>query len=249
MRNSVFCGNWYVKGGFAEKWSFGQIRGNRSFHLSKLIVVSAGKNNFTQIQSGLQEADRRNMQQKADKIVNYYEMLGIDPKAGPAEIKRAYHDQLKIWHPDKNADRLAEAEETTKILNQAYSILSDPERRKQYDRILRYTKGQDFGKILNEKEFWDKVGKASPVLRRILKDLKDLYALFVDSIKGRYKLHPAITGIIGGGLLYFIVPLDLIPDYIPIVGLLDDFAVLSAIINSLQDELAEYRKFRDELTS
>ena len=185
------------------------------------------------------------MQKNPGKIVNYYDMFGIDPHAGLEEVKRAYHSQLKIWHPDKNADRLAQAEETTKILNQAYSVLSDSERRKQYDRMLRYTKGKDFGKILNEKAFWDKVEKASPVLRRILKDLRDLYALFVDSIKGRYKLHPAITGIIGGGLLYFIVPLDLIPDYIPLVGLLDDFAVLSAIINSLQDELAGYRKFKN----
>ena len=185
------------------------------------------------------------MQKTAEKIVNYYEMFGIDPQADSAEVKRAYYNQLKIWHPDKNADRLAEAEETTKILNQAYSVLSDAERRKQYDRMLRFTKGKDFGTILNEKQFWDKVEKSSPVLKRIIKDLKYLYTLFVDSIKGRYKLHPAITGIIGGGLLYFIVPLDLIPDYIPIVGLLDDFAVLSAIIHSLQDELAEYRKFKD----
>jgi len=74
-------------------------------------------------------------------------MIGINPKASAGEIKRAYHDQLKIWHPDKNADRLAEAEETTKILNQAYSVLSDPEQRKQYDRMLRYTNGKDFGKI------------------------------------------------------------------------------------------------------
>ena len=188
------------------------------------------------------------MQKHSEKIVNYYEMFGINPKAGSEEIKRAYHAQLKIWHPDKNADRIQEAEETTKILNQAYSVLSDPGHRKQYDRMLHYTKGKDFGKILNEQEFWEKVAKASPVLKRILKDLKDLYALFVDSIKGRYKLHPAITGIIGGGLLYFIVPLDLIPDYIPVVGLLDDFAVLSAIIHSLQDELTEYRKFKEETT-
>jgi len=184
------------------------------------------------------------MQKSAGKMVDYYEMFGIDPKAGAKELKQAYHDQLKIWHPDKNTGRLAEAEETTKILNQAYRVLSDPERRTQYDRMRRYTKGQDFGKILNEKEFWDKFEKAAPVLKRIIKDLKDLYALFVDSIKGKYKLHPAITGIIGGGLLYFIVPLDLIPDYIPVAGLLDDFAVLSTIINSLQGELAAYRKFK-----
>jgi curved DNA-binding protein CbpA len=189
------------------------------------------------------------MKKNSDKGENYYEMLGINPNADLAEIKRAYHAKLKIWHPDKNADRLAEAEEFTKILNQAYGILSDPTRRKQYDRMLRYTKGKDFGKILNEKEFWEKVEKASPVLKGILKDLKDLYALFVDSIKGKYKLHPAAMGIIGGGLLYFIIPLDLIPDYLPVVGLFDDFAVLSAIINSLQDELADFRKFKSQGSS
>ena len=189
------------------------------------------------------------MKKSSKKLNNYYELLGIKSKADSEEIKLAYRNKLKKWHPDKNTDRIKEAEDVTKILNQAYYTLSDPERRKQYDRMLRFTKGKDFGKILNEKEFWEKVAKASPVLRRILKDLKDLYALFVDSIKGRYKLHPAIMGIIGSGLLYFIIPLDLIPDYLPIIGLLDDFAVLSAIINSLQDELAKYRKFKYEETS
>ncbi len=180
--------------------------------------------------------------------LNYYEILGIEPKADSEQIKRAYYEQLKIWHPDKNADRIEEAEETTKILNQAYGVLSDPEQRRQYDRMLRYTRGRDFGKVLNENEFWQKIEKASPVLKRILKDVKDLYSLFIDSVKGSYKLHPAIMGKIGGALLYFIVPLDLVPDYIPIVGLLDDFAVLSAVINSVQDELAKYRKSQEETT-
>ena len=189
------------------------------------------------------------MKNKSENLANYYEMLGVDPKANPEEIKRAYYEKLKIWHPDRNADRIYEAEEITKALNQAYGVLSDPEGRKHYDRMRRYTQGQDFGKVLNEKEFWEKIEKASPALKRILKDLKDLYALFIDSIKGKYKLHPAILSIIGGGLLYFIIPLDLIPDYLPVVGLLDDLTLLSMIINSLQKELADYRKFQDGLNS
>jgi len=51
-------------------------------------------------------------------------------------------------------------------------------------------------------------------------------------------------GIIGGGLLYFIIPMDLIPDIIPFIGLLDDVAVLTTIINSLQGELIEYRTWK-----
>ena len=187
------------------------------------------------------------MNKTSQKIVNYYQLLGIDPKADSAEIRQAYRNKLKQWHPDKNIDRLDEAEETTKILNQAYFTLSDPDRRRQYDRVLRYTRGKDFSKILDATAFWKKVEKASPVLKQILENLKNLYGLFVDSVKGKYNLHPAIIGLIGGGLLYFIVPLDLIPDYIPIVGLLDDYVVLSAIINSLQTELADYRDWKKEI--
>ena len=186
------------------------------------------------------------MAESTNNILNYYELLGIDPKADADQIKQAYRDKLKEWHPDKNIDRLEEAEETTKILNQAFYTLKDPDRRRQYDRVLRYTRGKDFDQVLDATAFWRKVEKASPVLKQILNNLKSLYGLFVDSVKGNYKLHPAITGIIGAGLLYFIIPLDLIPDYIPIAGLLDDFVILSTIINSLQKELAEYRDWKDE---
>ena len=184
------------------------------------------------------------MEKSSKKFNNYYQLLGIKSKADSEEIKQAYRNKLKEWHPDKNAERIKEAEEKTKILNQAYHTLNDPERRKQYDRMLRFTKGKDFGKILNEKEFWEKVEKASPALKRILQDLKDLYSLFIDSIKGKYDLHPVTLGIIGGSLLYFIIPFDLVIDYIPVIGLLDDFAVLSTIINSLQEEISEYRSWK-----
>jgi uncharacterized membrane protein YkvA (DUF1232 family) len=184
------------------------------------------------------------MGQRTGKIVDFYELLGVDPSAGADDIKRAYRNRLKEWHPDKNADRLEEAEEVTKTLNQAYHMLGDPERRKQYDRMLRFTRGKDVGGIFNENEFWQKVEKASPALRKIMESVKDLYSLFRDGVKGQYDVHPATLGIIAGGLLYFIIPLDVIPDYLPLVGYLDDAAVLTAIINSLQGEIGKYRKWR-----
>jgi uncharacterized membrane protein YkvA (DUF1232 family) len=46
---------------------------------------------------------------------------------------------------------------------------------------------------------------------------------------------------IGGGLLYFILPADLVPDFIPVIGYLDDLAVLTTIMNSLKNEIKEYR--------
>ena len=152
---------------------------------------------------------------------------------------------MKEWHPDKNAERIEEAEETTKILNQAYYILSHPERRKQYDRVLHYTHGRGYDKILNENEFWQKVEKASPVLKQMLKNLKDMYTLFRDSVRGKYNLHPITLGIIGGGLLYFLIPLDLLPDYLPVVGFLDDLAVLTTIASSVQEEIQKYRNWKN----
>jgi len=62
-----------------------------------------------------------------------YKTLGIDKKATPAEIKKAYRKLARQYHPDTNAGD-AKAEERFKEISAAYDVLSDPEKRKQYDR-------------------------------------------------------------------------------------------------------------------
>ncbi len=177
----------------------------------------------------------------SEKFSNYYELLGIDPAAGPEEVRQAYLKKIKEWHPDINPERISEAEEMTKVLNQAYHILGDPQRRKNYDRMLKFTRGKDFGEFINDETIRNKINKAYPALKKVLENVRELYALFKDSVKGNYKLHPANVAMIGGGLLYFLLPVDLIPDFIPIVGYLDDLAVLTTIMNSLSGEINEYR--------
>ncbi len=177
-------------------------------------------------------------------VENYYEFLEIPPNASLKEIRLAYLTKLKEWHPDKNAHRIEEAEEVTKILNHVYYILNDPQRRKHYDRMLRFTKGKNFDEKINDTAFGEKLKKSSPVLKQILKNVRELYSLFNDTIKGKYKLHPITLGMIGGGLLYFMIPTDLIPDFIPFIGLLDDLAVLTTVINSIQQELDEYQNWK-----
>ena len=184
------------------------------------------------------------MKNVSEKLVDYYELLGVDPKAGQETIKQAYFDKIKRWHPDKNPHRIAEAEEKTKVLNQAYHVLGDAQRRKNYDRMLRFTRGRDFGEFINDETIRNKINKAYPALKKVLENVRELYALFKDSVHGNYKLHPANVAMIGGGLLYFILPADLIPDFIPIVGYLDDLAVLTTIMNSLKSEMGEYRVWK-----
>ena len=184
------------------------------------------------------------MTQIYDKYDNYYDLFGVHSKAGPEEIRKAYRARLKEWHPDKNPDRKEEAEAMTKALNMAYHILSDPARRKNYDRMLRFSKGKNFDRYVDDEAFGRKVEKAAPALGRILQSVRDLYSLFKDAVQGRYKLHPMSIGMIGGGLLYLIIPADFIPDFIPFLGFLDDVAVLTVIIKALQGELLAYRHWK-----
>ena len=65
---------------------------------------------------------------------DYYEVLGVDKGADDAAIKKAYRQQAKKNHPDVNpGDK--EAEERFKEINEAYQVLSDPQKRAQYDQF------------------------------------------------------------------------------------------------------------------
>ena len=67
---------------------------------------------------------------------DFYEVLGVDPGASDDEIKKAYRQQAKKYHPDLNkGDKAKEAEEKFKEVNEAYSVLSDAQKRQQYDRM------------------------------------------------------------------------------------------------------------------
>lgn len=66
---------------------------------------------------------------------NYYKVLGLNKDATEDEIKKAYKKLAIKWHPDKNLNNKAEAEKKFKDISEAYSILSDPEKKKMYDQF------------------------------------------------------------------------------------------------------------------
>jgi len=65
---------------------------------------------------------------------DYYQVLGVDKKATADEIKKAYRKLALKWHPDKNPNNKA-AEEKFKKISEAYAVLSDTEKRQQYDQF------------------------------------------------------------------------------------------------------------------
>ena len=70
----------------------------------------------------------------AEKKRDYYEVLGVSRDADEAELKKAYRKTAKKYHPDLHPDD-KEAEAKFKEANEAYAVLSDPEKRKRYDQF------------------------------------------------------------------------------------------------------------------
>ncbi len=66
---------------------------------------------------------------------DYYQILGVKKDASDKEIKAAYRKLALEWHPDKHPNNKEEAEEKFKEINEAYQVLSDPKKRKQYDQF------------------------------------------------------------------------------------------------------------------
>ena len=66
---------------------------------------------------------------------NYYEVLGVNKDATDEDIKKAFRDKAKLYHPDTTTDEAQkkELEEKFKELNTAYGVLSDPQERAYYD--------------------------------------------------------------------------------------------------------------------
>lgn len=86
-----------------------------------------------------------------------------------------------------------------------------------------------------------------PMVGNVLANVPTLFKLLNSYLKGEYTETPRKQLIIiVSALSYLVAPIDLIPDFIPIVGLMDDIAVLSVCIKSAQGALEEYLAWREE---
>src|SRR5690606_24140253 len=105
---------------------------------------------------------QQDMQQK-----DYYQALGVSEKATQDEIKKAYREIAKKYHPDRNPDD-AVAADKFKAASEAYTVLNDPEKRAKYDNLRKFGFGSGRGPSpggngdnMTYEEFMRKFGGAS----------------------------------------------------------------------------------------
>lgn len=130
---------------------------------------------------------------------DYYNILGVDRNATEKEIKRAYRKLAREFHPDVNPD--ARAEERFKEINEAYQVLSDPEKRTKYDQLgANWQRWQQMGRDPGNFDWsqWFAGGAPGGVRVEWSGDMGDLGDLFGGGGGGFSDFFQAIFGGLGG---------------------------------------------------
>lgn len=78
-------------------------------------------------------------------------------------------------------------------------------------------------------------------IKLLLKNVRLLFTMIRDK---RFHMSLRAKAIVLGALVYFIVPIDAVPDFIPVIGYLDDAGVISAVVHALVEEIRAYESFR-----
>lgn len=113
----------------------------RPSYTKKLVVPSASRIKFPYMHTS------RSFSTSSGSGETHYSRLGVNQNASTEEIKAAFRQKAKEYHPDtKKSGTKASAEEEFKKLNESYKILSDPKKRQEYDwEMKKQTEGQNFG--------------------------------------------------------------------------------------------------------
>lgn len=123
--------------------------------------------------------------------------------------------------------------------------LSREKAENEFSKRQKNFKKEDAEKIFDKEEsLFEKFLNISH-LKEYFEDFKDLFSLLKDYYNGSYKEVPwLVIASIGGSLLYVLSPINLIPDFIPIVGYLDDAAVFFACLKFVREDLEKYRSWK-----
>lgn len=117
---------------------------------------------------------------------DYYEILGVSRNATEKELKEAYRKLVRKYHPDLNPNNREQAEKIFREINEAYEVLSDPEKRKLYDKYGHNWK--NFSQFKDYENIYQQYNKGSQYSNRsrAAQDLEEI----LNEIFGRSKSSP-----------------------------------------------------------
>ena len=176
------------------------------------------------------------------KYLEAMEELGLEPNFTLKELRKKWLELSKKYHPDRyqteDESTIKFAEEKIIKINEAYNYLKENFEENKENGTMDY----DYKKYTNyftDSKFWEKMKEVAKKVG--LKVTSYALILYYVLQKDEVPLKDKI--IITGALGYFILPVDLIPDFIPIAGYTDDVAgMLFAIkkcMNYVDDEIKE----------
>lgn len=118
---------------------------------------------------------------------------------------------------------------------------AEEQARKYAGKVSEETVGEMVGREEKMKGFFQHV----KVLQKYWNDVCDIYSLLKDRMAGRYSSTPwSVIAALLGALVYVFSPLDLIPDFIPVAGFLDDASVFAAGLAFAGKDLEKYRTWK-----
>jgi len=121
--------------------------------------------------------------------------------------------------------------------------LSDEQVEKEYSKYKKNVSEDDVSKVLGKEKTI--LGKARGPLEKFADDLKLLFSLVKDYANGSYRELPWLTiASVIAALIYVLSPIDLIPDFIPVLGLTDDAAVVLLCLKGIAADLAKYQAWK-----
>ncbi|MDT0649434.1 YkvA family protein [Autumnicola edwardsiae] len=126
------------------------------------------------------------------------------------------------------------------------SLFSKENAEEEHNKRQKNFSKKDVDKVIAEEEKIKSKFESKGKLSRYLGDVQLLFSLVRDYANGSYREMPwNIVASVGGALLYVLSPIDIIPDFIPVIGYLDDAAVIAFCLNLIEKDLAAYKVWKD----
>ncbi len=114
---------------------------------------------------------------------NYWSLLGVSPECDSNELKSAFRREARKWHPDLNKND-SNAEERFKLINEAYAILSDPKKRREWEKKNEKDKDIFENRFPTYEEYLEVILGIKTNLKKEIDDIDDQY---LDISEDEYK--------------------------------------------------------------